>query len=261
MDRKDGAIEHSGLPRAQGELGLPEQSHEGADIRCRTLRQRDLDVGQGSPCVRDNPAKDLSSLGIDRRVLRLDDGDLFGLAQRGPARHLDDEGKAVRQRGVERLRAEIAVILVIARRRVHRGPAIAEPFERQSLYPPLVDDREQLVLDVRPAAADLVEDDGARPPDRRRGLHILEFPVLPRQREAHEIVEIEEARIVVPGGQPERRGNPGQQQGFGGAVRTDEEKRLFRRKRSHQYGREGVEPLQPKCPEGTVVLSGNDLLG
>ena len=42
-------------------------------------------------------------------------------------------------------------------------------------------------------------------------------------------------------------------------MRADEEKRFSRRKRRHQYRREGVETLQPKCSEETVELGGTGL--
>ena len=61
-----------------------------------------------------------------------------------------------------------------------------------------MDNREKLVLDIRPAAADLVEDDRFGAPDGGRGLDVFERPVLARQRKPDQVVEIEKARIVVP---------------------------------------------------------------
>ena len=67
---------------------------------------------------------------------------------------------------------------------------------------------EELVLYVGTAAADLVEDNGARSPDRRRRLNIVKRAVLVWQREPYQVVEVKQARVVVAEFKPERFGDP-----------------------------------------------------
>jgi hypothetical protein len=47
---------------------------------------------------------------------------------------------------------EYAGFVVFACRRIHRRPTMLEAFEGQPLHPTFVNDREQLVLDLRAAA-------------------------------------------------------------------------------------------------------------
>ena len=98
-------------------------------------------------------------------------------------------------------------------------------WQQQALHPALMDDREQLVLDVRTAATDLVENHRACAPDRGRCLDVLERAVECRHREPHQVVKVQKAGVVVPKRDLQRLGSSGQQQAFGGAVWADQQQR------------------------------------
>ena len=75
------------------------------------------------------------------------------LAELVPRGHLHHEGKAVGECLVHRFGVPITLIVVhLAQRRVHSGPAIDQLVQRDPLHPPLVDDGKQLVLQVGAAA-------------------------------------------------------------------------------------------------------------
>jgi len=61
---------------------------------------------------------------------------------------------------------------------------MTQPLKQHALRSALVDDRKQLVLDVRAATANLVENDGFRAPDGRRRPDVLERTILAGQRES-----------------------------------------------------------------------------
>src|SRR3546814_3031250 len=90
------------------------------------------------------------------------------------------------------------------------------------LHLALMDDGEKLVLDVRPASADLVKNNRACAPYCRWRLDVLQAPVPSRHREPYQVVEIEQARVVMPKLQPERAGDTVEKQALGGAVRPDQ---------------------------------------
>ena len=79
---------------------------------------------------------------VDQQLL------FFRCAEIAPVWHLDEKAESVRQRGVERFGAEIDVprILIVARRRIHRRPAVAKLVQLHSLDPLLVNDGEELIL-------------------------------------------------------------------------------------------------------------------
>ena len=86
-----------------------------------------------------------------------------------------------------------------------------------------MDDREQFVLNVRATATDLIEDDSTRAPDRRWRLDVLEAAINPRHGEPDQVIEVEQAGVVVPELQPQGFGNPGQEQAFGRPVRANQQ--------------------------------------
>ena len=159
-------------------------------------------------------------------------------------------GEAVGQSRVERFGAAIIRLLVILPGgRVHCRPAIDEALDRKPLRLALVDDGKELVLDVGPAAADLVEDHRARAPDRGRRRHVAQALLAVGQRETHEVVEAEQARVVVPAGEPEGGRDAGQQQRLRGAVRTDQEQGFAGDQGAKNDGREAGEAVEAKCRE------------
>lgn len=88
--------------------------------------------------------------------------------ERVPPRHLDEKGEAVGERGVEWLRTMVGglVVGILVRRRVHRRPAVTEFFETDPLDAPLMDDGKELVLEFRARAADFIDENHLRVPDR-----------------------------------------------------------------------------------------------
>lgn len=113
--------------------------------------------------------------------------------------------------------------------------------ERHTLDDLLVDDRKQLVLQLRPAAGDFVEQHRLGVPDRGGRLQVDEFSVL-RHREADQVVEVQERRVVVAVCEAERRGEAREDQRFRRAMRTDEEQRRLRRQRRDDHRLEVVPP-------------------
>ena len=66
------------------------------------------------------------------------------------------------------------------------------------------------------------EDHGARAPDGGGCADVLEGATGSRQREPYEVVEVQEARVVVPPLQPERAGDPRQEQCLRRSMRTNQ---------------------------------------
>ena len=103
-----------------------------------------------------------------------------------------------------------------------------------------MDEGEQLVGDIRATAADLVEERHLGLPDRPRGRGIANGAGIIRDGESDEIVELEDAGVVVPEGEAECVGEPHQQQRFRGAVIAHEQQRLFGGECGQERGLEGV---------------------
>ena len=91
---------------------------------------------------------------------------------------------------IERLAAEVLAAVLPGTGRIHRRPAVAQLLQRDALHAPLVHQREQPVLVLGLAAADLVDQHRLRTP--HRGWRLQETDALARLvgvRKAHEIVE------------------------------------------------------------------------
>ena len=80
-----------------------------------------------------------------------------------------------------------------------------KPVEGQALHAPFVDDRKQLVLEIGPAARDLVEEHRFGVPDRRGRLQVDQLARL-RHGEPDQVIEIQQRRVVVPERDAERLG-------------------------------------------------------
>ena len=97
------------------------------------------------------------------------------------------------------------------------------------------------------AAADLVDKHRFRAPDRGRGLKEPDAgAVLVRVREADEIVEGDEARVVVPVLESQRLGERVEQEGFPGPRGTDEEQWIPGDQSRQDQRLEGIEPEYPE---------------
>ena len=199
------------LRRGDERGDLPAALHKRGQVRCRRRRRR------RRRCIRRRQsAADDAAARLGRQILE--------------RRQRDHEGETVGERGVERERPRIDLRVVVGRgiggrrRRVHRRPAVTQPLEREALHPLLVDDGEELVLHLRTAAADLVEEDALRVPQRRRRAQVAQ-PLALRHRETDEVVEGEQARVVVSVRESERRRQPLEQRALGAAVRADEQHR------------------------------------
>src|SRR5439155_17285368 len=116
-------------------------------------------------------------------------------------RHRDDEREAVGKRCIQRFRAAVEGLLhitFIRRGWVHGRPAVKELVEQNSLDPSLVDDGEELVLEIGPAAGNLVDENGVGAPDGRGCLYELEAATPVGERVADQVVVIEQAGVEVP---------------------------------------------------------------
>ncbi len=230
-DRGDPPHEHGAAARRAPKPGIVEQAERVADVdgggRVGLRDRRQV----ACPRRRHGHPEGVGRRLIDRSQVGHQQPLLLGGGERPPVGHRHDEREPVRERGVERVRAEVRVVGGVLVHRVHRGPAVPEAGQLDPLDPPLVDDREQLVLELRPAAVDLVEEDRLGVPDRGRRPQPVEAPVPVGDRVADEVVVGEQARVVVAPGQAERLRDPRQQQALAGAVRADQEDR--------QLGRDG----------------------
>ena len=111
----------------------------------------------------------------------------------------------------------------------------------------LVHDREQLVLQVGPAARELVEEHELRLPDRPgRGDEPQPRGALVGHRDPDEVVVVDQRRVVVAELEPQRRRDPLGHERLRGAVRAHEQQRRLCRERRQQHG---VEPLPPHHAE------------
>jgi len=91
------------------------------------------------------------------------------------------------------------------------------------------------------AASDLVEEHRVRAPNGAERCGVANAAAaLVGDREAREVVELQQRRVVVPWLQLQRLGQPQQQQCFGGAVVADEEQRFAGGEGGKQRGFERV---------------------
>ena len=217
---------------------MPEHGRHQADVG-RELRPKcAVDLGEDGAARLDR-RPELRRGGRGDVLARTEDHLLLlSLAEPFPCRHLGDEREAVGESRVEGLRTAVGVRfgLVVARGRVHRRPAVKQALEEDALDAALVHDREELVLQVGPAARDLVEENRLRVPDRRRGADEAEASLPVRQRVADQVVVVEETRVVVPPLEPERGGDAAEEVRLPGPVRPDEEQRLAADQRAQHHG-------------------------
>ena len=167
LHRCDAAGQHHGAATADRELGLDQRLHERIDILGRpgAVRVR---------CRRRSPAESARPVHGDRGASRelaaaADQRDAIRRSEIRQRRQFDHVGESIRERGIERQRALVAFfwIGVCGERRIHRRPAVAQLRQREPLDALLVDHREQLVLRLRTAARDLVQEHTlARPTGR-----------------------------------------------------------------------------------------------
>ena len=177
VHRQNRAKQHAGPARAEGDAGLGEQSHERAHVGGHTLRQLERDRRQARPRAREHVRPGTARRpGIDAASSSaLMIGELLGFAQPRPARASRRRRRNDRpaRRRVARSRG--------SRCRRRRSKAGSSPpsgsaalrAARPCTFRSWMIGKE-LVLDVGPAAADLVEDDRARAPDGGRRLHVLQ---------------------------------------------------------------------------------------
>ncbi len=153
-----------------------------------------------------------------------------GVAEVGEARQRHDEREAIGQGGVERFHAVVATSVVALHGiwgRIGGGPAVAQPFNGHALNALLVDNGEQLVRHIGATAADLIEERHLGLPDGPRGRGIANSAGIVGDGEANEIVELQNAGVVVAEGKAECVGEAHQQQRFRGAVIADQQQRLL----------------------------------
>jgi hypothetical protein len=104
-----------------------------------------------------------------------------------------------------------------------------------------VDQGEELVLQLGPAARDLVEEDGLRLPDGRGRLQVDEPAVL-GHRVPQQVVEAQDGGVVVAEGERERLREALQDEGLRAAVGADQENRGLGRERGEDGRLEGAPP-------------------
>ena len=180
------------------------------------------------------------------------------LAQIAPVRHLDEEPEAISKSWVQRLSPEILFLVAIVTigGRIHRRPAIAQLFEFHSLHTPLMDDREELVLQIGPRAVEFIHEDDLCVPDcRRRGDVAQRGLGLVRQRDAHQVVVVNERRVVEPVDKAKRLCQPLKQKTLGRAVFSDQEERLPRcqSRQQHRFQPLPAEQTERARQKGTDV--------
>ena len=162
----------------------------------------------------------------------------IGVAQGIPVAHVQDHREAVSQRRIERFGAEILFAGgLVGRARVHRRPAVAQSGERKALNLPFVDQREEAVLVFGLAAADLVDEHRLRAPDRGRRLEEPDRGLgLVRVGEPHEVVERDQAGVVVAMLEPKRLADGIEQERLARAAPADEQNRVAARERGENHG-------------------------
>jgi hypothetical protein len=180
-------------------------------------------------------------------LLGADDRFLLCCVEGLPVRHSCLQREPVRQRDVQRLAAEVAVVFVVVlNRRVHRSPAVFQIRQRDALNAPLVDDGKEPVLHVQTSPRDLVDEDGLRAPHRCGCLHETQLAMRVGQRVAHQVVEVDERGVVVPPAQAEGIGQAFEQQRLGRPVRTDQQQRRLRGQRRQHYRLQRAEADEPE---------------
>ncbi len=239
--RGDGPHQRRATSSRTAQVGRVEQAQGVADVdRARALGLRD---GREVALARvlDGLAEPLGRRRLDRLQIGEQEAILVLGRERAPVGHGHDEGEAVGQRGVERLGTEVRVFGGRLVDRVHGRPAMGEVLELDALHAALVDDGEELVLEVGAAAVDLVEEDGLGVPDGGRGAQVLEPAGAIGHGVADEVVEAEQAGVVVAPGEAQRLRHAGQQQALAGAVRADEQHRQLCGGRGDDDGLDVVE--------------------
>jgi hypothetical protein len=166
---------------------------------------------------------------------------LFGEAV--PVQRAHEQREAVGQRRVQRLRAGVGLVAVlVGGTGVHRRPAVAQPGQRDALHAALVHQREQAVLVLRLAAADLVDQHRLGLPDGGRRLEEAHRArLLLRVREPDQVVEGDQARVVVAVLEFQRLGQRVQQVGLAGAGAADQQQRVLGHQRGQDHRLEAVE--------------------
>ena len=264
VHRVRGCPQHRGPPARDRPAGLCQRRHQRVDpahdpvvvrlARLRGLDARALDQRRQGHGLLGMPVVALGDQPPARRR--------FDVGERRQRHH---EGEAVGQRRVERLRAEVVVEegvgradvaravrggaagarAVGPRRRVHRRPAIAQRLERDAHRAPLVHDREQLVLHLGPAARDLVEEHRLRAPQRGRRAQVAQaLAGFVGHREAEQVVERDQAGVVVPMLEAQRLRRAVEQRRLGTAVRADQQQRRLGRQRGQDRRVEMVQAVQ-----------------
>lgn len=167
------------------------------------------------------------------------------VAEIGPVGHVDDEREPVGERHVERLGARIRIPgPLVERRRIHGRPAEAQSLEFQPLDAPFVDERKQPVLVLRPAAVDLVDQDRFRAPDRGGRLEVVYArPLVIGEGKPDEVVERDQARVVVPVLEAKGLGQAVEEVGLARSARSHEEERILGDEGGKDDGFNGFEPV------------------
>ena len=198
VHRADGLQEDPGPSGAEVDVGRTELVEERHDVVRQRLAVVRLDGG-GRTRSRSNELRHGRTLvllggpaaGRDRSTTE-DQPHPVLPAQLLPAGHRHDEPEAVGQRGVELLSSQVGVAVDLARR-VDRRPPVAQAGEFLTGQAPLVDQREQLVLQVGPTAVDLVEEDELGVPHGTGSAQVLKADaVVGRDRDADQVVVVEE---------------------------------------------------------------------
>ena len=187
------ARRHSYRRRVQGR-------HGGRHIVQNQFRARSDASPELRPPLLDLCLQPAAIVGNPAFADRLGDAPPLLVAQILPVERIDEQGEAIRQRGIQRLRPGVILVAVLVRRtRVHRRPAVAQLRQADALHPPLVDERKQPVLLLGLAAADLVDQDRFRAPHGgRRFEKPYARPLGIGIGKAHQVVERDQAGVVVP---------------------------------------------------------------
>ncbi len=169
-------------------------------------------------------------LRVNRLVFPVDDVAAVMLAHLAPGRNLDDERKAICQRGIKWFGPNVVlaemICWIIWRGRIHRGPAVLQLFQPDAGDTPFVNDGKQLILKVGPAPGNFVKKDKLSVPDcAGRGDKMQGFSIFIRQRNTYQIIIIDKGGVVMPPCQPKRISEALDQQRFGCAMRPDQHER------------------------------------